>query len=89
MQDQLLRLEGAGVLISRTLGRARLFEFNPRNPTVTRLRAFLAEGLGSLAESLIKQRFPERQRPRRAAKPLERGVSLTICRPLARIRNAA
>jgi DNA-binding transcriptional ArsR family regulator len=72
VQDQLRRLEGAGVLISHTVGRARVFEFNPHNLTVRRLRTFLAEELDALPDSLVKQYFRERQRPRRSGKPLER-----------------
>lgn len=65
MQDQLRRLEGAGVLVSRTVGRARVFEFNPRNPTLRRLRTFLAEELDDLPESLVKKysRAHERRHP--------------------------
>ncbi len=72
VQDQLRKLEFAGLLVSRTVGRTRLFEFNPRNPTVRRLRTFLAEELKALPESLVKQYFRERQRPRRSGKAIER-----------------
>ena len=37
VQDQLRKLESASVLVSRTVGRIRIFEFNPRNPTVGNL----------------------------------------------------
>jgi hypothetical protein len=59
-------------MVSRTVGRARVFEFNPRNPTVRRLRTFLNEELDALPDSLVKKYFRERQRPRRSGKPLER-----------------
>lgn len=72
VQDQLRRLEAASVLVSRTVGRTRVFEFNPRNPSVTNLRKFLADELESLPASLTKRYFRERQRPRRAGKPIER-----------------
>ncbi|MGE0623832.1 MAG: winged helix-turn-helix domain-containing protein [Pseudomonadales bacterium] len=72
VQDQLRRLENAGVLVSRTIGRARVFEFNPRNPTARRLHTFLAGELDDLPEPLVKQYFRERQRPRRTGKPFER-----------------
>jgi hypothetical protein len=36
------------------------------------LRTFLAEELDALPDSLVKQYFRERQRPRRSGKPLER-----------------
>jgi predicted transcriptional regulator len=69
VQDQLRRLEIAGVLISRTVGRTRVFEFNPRNPTVSNLREFLAAEIEGLPDSLVKQYFRKRQRPRRTGKP--------------------
>jgi hypothetical protein len=72
VQKQLIKLETAGVLISRTVGRTRVFEFNPRNPMATRLREFLAAELKALPDSITAQYFRERQRPRRTGKPLER-----------------
>jgi len=72
VQDQLRKLEVAGVLVSRSVGRTRVFEFNPRSPTATRLREFLASELQSLPDEIVKEYFLERQRPRRSGKPLER-----------------
>lgn len=72
VQDQLRKLESAGVLVSRTVGRTRVFEFNPRNPTAKNLRRFLAEELKLIPESLVKQYFRKRRRPRRSGKPIQR-----------------
>jgi len=72
VQDQLRRLEAAGVLISRTVGRTRVFEFNPRSPTATRLREFIAIELKALPDEIVKKYFRGRQRPRRTGKKLER-----------------
>ncbi len=72
VQDQLKKLEAAGILISRNVGRTRLFEFNPRNPTAMNLRAFLSAELDGLPKSLTKRYFLDRQRPRRSGKPLEK-----------------
>ncbi|MBO6598011.1 MAG: helix-turn-helix transcriptional regulator, partial [Pseudomonadales bacterium] len=71
VQDQLRKLESAGVLISRTMGRTRVFEFNPRNPSVRNLRIFLKGELSGLPESETKRYFRQRQRPRRTGKPIE------------------
>ena len=71
-QDQLIKLESAGVLVSRKVGRTRLFELNPRNPTVKRLRTFLADELSALPKSITQRYFRERQRPRRTGKKIER-----------------
>ncbi len=68
MQRQLRRLEANGVLVSRTVGRTRLFEFNTRNPTVRNLRAFLAAELDSMPEAELDAYYRQRQRPRRTGK---------------------
>lgn len=67
---QLRRLEADGVLLSRTVGRTRVFEFNTRNPTVRNLREFLAAELELLPESDQKTYYRQRQRPRRTGKRL-------------------
>ena len=72
VQDQLKKLEAAGVLISRTVGRTRVFEFNPRNPTAGRLRQFLSAELAALPNSVLQRYFRERRRPRRTGKRLNR-----------------
>ncbi len=72
VQKQLQKLEAAGVLVSRKVGRTRVFEFNPRNPMTERLRQFLAAELRALPEDITAEYFRERQRPRRSGKPLER-----------------
>lgn len=71
VQDQLRKFESASLLISRNVGRTRVFEFNPRNPTARRLREFLAAELEALPEEIVKEYFRERQRPRRTGKRLE------------------
>lgn len=69
-QRQLKRLEGNGVLVSRTAGRTRLFMFNERHPTVRNLRRFLAAELDLLADDDVRKYFRQRQRPRRTGKPM-------------------
>ena len=71
VQAQLQKLEAAGVLMSRSVGRTRVFEFNPRNPTAGRLRQFLSAELAALPEEITQQYFQERRRPRRTGKKLE------------------
>src|SRR5574340_283476 len=70
IQRQLIRLEASGVLVSRMIGTARIFEFNPRNPTVKNLRAFLSAELEALPEDETKAYYRQRERPRRSAKRL-------------------
>jgi len=70
IQRQLRRLEANGVLVSRTVGRTRVFEFNTRIPTVRNLREFLSAELEMLPEAEIKAYYRQRQRPRRTGKSL-------------------
>ena len=72
VQKQLQKFEAAGVLVSRKVGRTRVFEFNQRNPMTQRLRQFLAAELRALPQSITAKYFRERQRPRRTGKLLER-----------------
>ena len=69
-RDQLLRLEANGVLVSRMVGRARVFQFNERSPTARNLRVFLREEIDLLPRDEVQRYFRQRQRPRRATKPL-------------------
>jgi biotin operon repressor len=70
VQKQLLKLESGGLLVSRLIGRTRLYQWNPRNPLVPPLRAFLAVALDSLPANEQQQFFRKRTRPRRSGKAL-------------------
>ena len=70
VRDQLVRLEANGVLVSRTVGRTRVFQFNERSPTARNLRGFLRTELDLLPESDVRRYFRQRQRPRRTGKGL-------------------
>jgi hypothetical protein len=65
---QLRRLESGGVLVSRMVGSARVFEFNSRNPTVGNLRRFLSAELDQLPTEELHAYYRQRQRPRRTGK---------------------
>ena len=68
IQRQLRRLERDGVLVSRMVGRARLFEFNTRSPSVRNLRDFLEAELDLFPEEEARAYYRQRQRPRRTRK---------------------
>jgi DNA-binding transcriptional ArsR family regulator len=70
MQKQLARLEAAGVVYSRRLGRTRLYRFNPRYPFLAELQTLLARALTFYPEAERQGLLMERQRPRMAGKPL-------------------
>lgn len=70
VQKQLDKLEAGGVLVSRSVGRTRLYQFNPRYPLLSELRAFLDKALTFYDQELQDRLLMERRRPRRRAKPL-------------------
>jgi DNA-binding transcriptional ArsR family regulator len=67
---QLARLENGGILVSRTLGRTRLYELNPRWFFYKELKALLEKALAALPAEDVKRHYRQRRRPRRAGKPI-------------------
>jgi len=70
IQKQLEKLESGGVLASCTVGRTRLYRFNPRYPFLTELRALLEKALSFYPENEQERLRTIRRRPRRRGKPL-------------------
>ena len=70
IQNQLAKLEAGGVLVSRAVGRTRLFTFNPRYPMIDELRALLEKTLQFYPDELRERLLMNRRRPRRRGKPL-------------------
>jgi hypothetical protein len=71
-QGALDRLEQGGVLVSRLVGKTRMYEFNPRYPFLRELIKLLEHAYPFLPEEL-RQRYYEpaaRQRPRKRGKRL-------------------
>ncbi|MFC1770832.1 ArsR family transcriptional regulator [Candidatus Margulisiibacteriota bacterium] len=72
VQAALQKLEKAGVLVSYTEGKLRLYEYNPRYPFVKELKQFINKAYYFLP-SEIKAKYytpSQRKRPRRTGKPL-------------------
>lgn len=65
---QLERLEFAGVLVSRSVGRTREYEFNPRYPFLVELSSLLEKALSYYPQDLRESLLMDRRRPRRAGK---------------------
>ena len=74
VQNQLKRLEEAGILVSRNVGRTRLFELNPRYFLREQLLALLKRDFEFLPREQIQKQFRPRRRTRRPGKPLTRGT---------------
>ena len=70
VQNQLRKLQEAGILASRLMGRTRIYTWNPRYPLLKQLRALLAEALKYSSAKEIKAYYRKRKRTRRAGKPL-------------------
>jgi len=70
-QLQLTRLETAGILVSRLIGRVRLYTFNPRYPFIKELKALVAKAYEFLPEQEKNAYYRKRTRPRRAGKPMK------------------
>lgn len=67
---QLEKLETGGILFSRTVGRTRLYGFNPRYPFLAELQALLTKALTFYPEEIRDRLLNDRRRPRRKGKPL-------------------
>jgi hypothetical protein len=70
IQRQLDKLELGGVLVSRTIGRTRLYMFNPRYPFLRELKALLEKALSFYPDEVREKFVMNRRRPRRRGKPL-------------------
>jgi hypothetical protein len=70
VQKALDSLEVAGVLVSRTVGNTREYEFNPRYPAQEELAALLKRALAFYPQPLRDELLLVRTRPRRKGKPL-------------------
>ncbi len=70
IQKQLEKLELGGVLVSKSVGRTRLFVFNPRYAFLNELKALLERAREYYAPEEIERLTMGRKRPRRAGKPL-------------------
>ena len=69
IRKQLNRLELGGVLVSRTAGRTRVYEFNPRYAFLEEIRNLLKKALSFYPSSEQERLMMNRRRPRRRGKP--------------------
>lgn len=70
VQNAMEKLEAAGVLVSRSVGNTREYEFNPRYAARAELAALLNRALALYPAALRNQLLLSRARPRRKGKPL-------------------
>jgi hypothetical protein len=70
IQQQLKRLENGGIVVSRLMGKVRIYTFNPRYPFLEELKAFLVKSFAFVPEKEKAEYYIRRKRPRRAGKSL-------------------
>jgi len=70
IQNQLDKLETGGVLVSRLVGRTRLYTFNPRYPFLKEIKTLLDKALSFYPAEVREKLLMNRRRPRRRGKPL-------------------
>ncbi len=69
-QQQLKRLEDNAIIVSRLVGRVRLYTFNPRYPFLNELKALIEKAYGFLPDKEKNVYYRKRTRPRRTGKPI-------------------
>lgn len=70
IQMQLDKFEKGGVLVSRSIGRTRPYEFNPRYPFLSELKALLEKALSFYPAEEQEELTMNRRRPRAKGKAL-------------------
>lgn len=70
VQNQFERLEREGLVVSRLMGKTRVYTWNPRCFYLSELHLILKKALKMLPESMQEKYFRARRRPRRKGKPL-------------------
>ena len=70
IQKQLARLENSEILVSRKIGRTRVYQFNPRYPFLIELKNLLEKALGFYPLEVRESLLMNRRRPRKEDKPI-------------------
>lgn len=69
IQNQLDKLEAGGILVSRKVGRTRVYAFNPRYAFIDELKVLLDRALAFYAVDLREKLMMNRRRPKMRGKP--------------------
>lgn len=70
VRKQLLKLEAGGILVGRSVGNIRMFQFNPRCPYRKELETLLEKILSLIPKEDQEKYYRQRRRPRRTGKEL-------------------
>jgi hypothetical protein len=71
IQKQLEKLELGGILLSLSVGRTRLYSFNPSYPFLDELIPLLEKALSLYPEDVRDTLIVDRRKPKRGIKPKE------------------
>lgn len=69
IQQQLRRLENGGIVVSKLMGRTRIYQFNLRYPFLEELKKLLQKALNFFPRDEINKYYRQRVRPQRKGKP--------------------
>ena len=69
---QLDRLEAGGLLVSKEIGRTRVYMFNPKSPYTALVKQIIQITYDSLPPKLKEKIFSEHSRPRAKGKPIKK-----------------
>lgn len=70
VQNQLDKFEAAGILVSKTMGKVRIYSFNPKSSVTKKLRELIQIFYDSIPLEQKEEMFSVRRRPRRRGKPV-------------------
>ena len=70
IRQQLDRFERAGVLVSKEMGRSRIYSFNLKSPLVKPLKEIMEIAYNAIPLTEREHIFQIRRRPRRKGKPI-------------------
>jgi DNA-binding transcriptional ArsR family regulator len=70
IRQQLNRFENAGILVSKEVGRSRIYSFNPKSPLTKPIKEIVEIAYNAIALSERVKLFQTRRRPRRKGKPI-------------------
>jgi predicted transcriptional regulator len=66
--NQLNKMEEAGIFVSRSVGRTRLYTFNPKSPFIKPLKEIINITYSNMSIKMKEKMFQERMRPRAKGK---------------------
>lgn len=70
IQNQLDRFEAAGILVSKQMGKVRIYSFNPKLGVVKKLKELIEVFYQAMPLEEREKLFSARRRPRRKGKPV-------------------